>query len=388
MEGGLFWYDIASSKILAKAQVNSQITAPLLKLDINNDNHFEIIAPTLNQSYGVYESSGQYLFKGRAESPVQSLIAKPIPFEHQNKTYILLVDQAGEIELVESSYGKTIWHISLKLKKDEGIVASPILEIQGDRRTAFIAGTKGNLLAINVLTGQVYWQKLMESGFISTGVLSPAEGSTFQELKALAEDSPGAEGSAFQELRSPRVVEGKTLHGLKALWNILSVDGDFLRINARSGDILLKQKIGTEATSSLAGFQKDGSQYFVLLGKNGSIQILKNRDLSTIYHFSEEGPFQSSPIISDLNGDKTPDIIAVQASGKIVIVDIKGTPLGDPYYLKEEVTATPLLITANNKTHLVVASEGGKLFVLALKKRGSRSTSLPFLFRIFIPAGE
>lgn len=333
--GNIFWYDIITAKILAQTHSESPIIAPIAKLNVNNDDSFEILTPLLKNSYVVYESTGSYLFKGREESPIKSFVAKPIVFNFRNKTYLLLVDQEGHVELVESSYGKKVWQTSLTLSPDENIISSPILSLIEDRQCVFIAGNKGSVIAMNVLTGQIYWHKRMEYGFISTGVISQEDSQWMNKLPIV---------------------------------NLLGINGVFLQINALSGDVLSIQKIDTEATSSVAGFQKKGQSYFVLLGKNGSIHLYDGEILTQLYQSADDGPFQASPILSDFDGDGQLDIIGVHSSGKIVIVDFKGELLGEPYYLNAEVTATPLLTTASKKTYLIVASENGKLFVLVIKK--------------------
>ena len=333
--GILFWYDITGGKILAQTHSDSPVIAPLVKLDADNDGSPEVLVPSLKNSYGVYESSGAYLFKGREESPIKSFIAKPIVFDFRNKTYLLLVDQAGQVELAEASYGKKIWQTSLNLNLNENIISSPILFLMDDRQCALIAGNKGSLIALNALTGQIYWQRQLADGFISTGIL---------------------------------LQQNSWMKTIPPTWNLLSIKGIFLQLNALSGDVLLEENIGTEATSSIASFQTKKKTSFVFLGKNGSIKLHQDGALSPLYHSASDGPFQASPILSDLNGDDKLDIIAVHASGKIVLLDLEGQLLSEPYYLRAEVTATPLLITVAKKTYLVIAAENGKLFVLIVKK--------------------
>ena len=348
--GSVIWYDILQAKIVSKIQVNSQIKAPLLRTDVNNDGFFEVIVPTLNKSYGVYDTMGHYLFKGREESPIKSFIAKPAIFKNKGKTYLLLVDKEGHVELVESSYGRKIWQISLNLEENENIVSSPVLHSAEDKHIAFIAGTEGNYLAVDILTGQIYWQKQIGKGFISTGVLSK---------------------SSFALLTKEILI-----------WNILGVDGRFFYINALSGEVLLEEEIKTGATSSVAGFTYKGKKYFVGLGQNGSIQTFCEGEWNKLYYSLKDGPFQSSPVLSDVTGDKVIEIIAVHASGKVVVVSLEGELLCQPYYLNAEITATPLLLSIDGKNYLIVATESGKLITLILKSKNNQASHfyLEFLY--------
>ena len=336
--GTLIWYDISAAKIVSKIQVHSEVKAPLLKLDVNNDKQFEVIIPTLNESYGVYESMGHYLFKGREESPIKSLIAKPAVFKDEETTYLLLVDQEGLIELIESSYGRKIWQVKLNLQENENIVSSPVLYLN-EYKYAFISATKGNCFAIDLLTGQIHWQKQIGEGFISTGVVSKSDFS-------LTKDFP--------------------------VWSLLDVDGQFFQVNALTGEVTLKQEIKTGATSSVAGFNDNGQDHFVCLGQNGSVQLFSDGRWKQLYHSLEDGPFQASPILSDISGDKTLEIIAVHSSGKVVIVDLKGELLGNPYYLNAEITATPLLIPIQGKNYLMIATESGGFQNIIIKNKKNK----------------
>jgi len=97
-----------------------------------------------------------------------------------------------------------------------------------------------------------------------------------------------------------------------------------------------------------------------------------NKEITFAYRFQTNSPLVSSPVLEDLTGDGTPDIIAIDQNGNIYILDFRNKVKYDMFPSKTAVTTSPALGDFNNDNYRDIVFGGTNGMVLIYDGKNKR----------------
>ncbi|HMB00809.1 MAG TPA: FG-GAP-like repeat-containing protein [Spirochaetota bacterium] len=334
--GGVHVYDAASKKLIFHYFFKNGITASLFSFDINNDGFAELIATARDGTTAVLNSQGKYLYKSRQNTISEPIYNKGAILSKNNRNYLILTGRQGTVCSIAGSYGLTDWKNTDSKVAGEKILASPlIVKINEDKtKDVLVVSEKGSVSALDGVSGNELWSLSLEE----TVIACPAYGDFINRHEIL--------------------ITTMNRHAF-----IISLDkGTVIKKSSIPGSVI--------ASPAAAKFQNNKDEAVICTDNGHVLRINFSQNRKKLFTNKTEINFRASPVLCDINRDKTTDIIAVSGSGHIYLLDgstlQKLTPV---YKLQSEVSATPLIGDVNNDGNLeiIIANENGKIYCLVIK---------------------
>lgn len=334
--GKLAIYDGRDGQLIKTIRVDSPIVAPPVLVDITKDKVVDIIIATQSKGILAYEASGQRIWA--TQEHIGKVYNRPRLHDvNQDGTLDLIVptDKTGLVA-VDGITGRALWN-SAALTKGQIITVPSIVKIK-DKSSYLSLADSGQLIAINDKGGLINKQwEYQAPAIMFASPLVVTQGKTTTVVIAT---------------RGKGLVAVDGLTGSKK-WNALSTNAFF-------------------ASPILSDVNDDGQVDVVAVTLSGVLYAVSVKDGKEILRVNLKSNIQATPVAIDLTGDNVNDLVLLDDSGRVQIVNpaTKSIELVGQIPGADVFIASPVLGDINNdqKIDIVVASQNGNAFSYSLNR--------------------
>jgi len=242
-----------------------------------------------NNLYAVYPN-GTLRWKFEARDAIWS---SPISNKNGDLVFITSFAEFGSnIHVIDLKTGKQRWESS----EDGGFISSPALS--PDESSVIFCSGYGNVVALDLWTGEVLWKRLFQGTIESTPVFSKNNKlfiATHEGEVAAIDSRKGK--LLWNKHVSVNLTSSPTL-GPDGQIFIGGGDGEIIALKQKDGGEIWRKKIGSSIFFSSARLSTNGMLYIGTADKKGKVYALDYQNGDIIWNTETNGPIVGTPLIT------------------------------------------------------------------------------------------
>lgn len=376
---------------------NRTASATPVIADINGDDLLDVMVAddggyVLALSGPGSKGEGQRIFEAHTEDRI---VAPPVAgdLDGDGIADVVVASILGQVTAINGE-GKSLWRSPASLEAGS-IINRPVLhDVTGDGLVDVILPTAAKGLV--ALDGKHGWQ-LWNTGEMSKGrvITSPVKAdidgdghadfiSVTDSGQVMALTGAGEKVWQLWEAQVPSVSYASPLYfeaGDRGLVVVATDRGGIVALDAKSGRVFWQAKSNERFIASPVATDANGDKVpdVIAIAESGVIRVLDSLTGDEIWARELGVGVQASPALFDINGDGFNDIVLLDASGQMQIIDMtRGrTVLSKQVTTGNGFLASPVLADLNNDKllEIVATAQNGEIVTYGinrLAKRGSQ----------------